>query len=62
MGDRAGFLEVKGHGVRGQEKGTSHLCVYALSSQGLMTSIREESIPSSAISESRQKRETRCSK
>lgn len=56
------FWEVKGHRVWGQEKGTSHLCVYALSSQGLMTSIREESIPSRAISESRQNRETRCSK
>lgn len=48
--------------VRGQENGTSHLCVYALSSQGLMTSMREESIPSRAISESRQNRDTRCSR
>ncbi|KAF0023911.1 hypothetical protein F2P81_024541 [Scophthalmus maximus] len=46
---------------RGQEKGTSHLCVYALSSHGLMTSMRDESMPSRAISESRQNRETRCS-
>lgn len=46
----------------GQENGTSHLCVYALSSHGLMTSMREESIPSRAISESRQNRETRCSR
>lgn len=48
--------------VWGQENGTSHLCVYALSSQGLMTSMREESIPSRAISESRQNRDTRCSR
>lgn len=61
-GWQARLLEVEGPEVRGQEKGTSHLCVYALSSQGLMTSIREESIPSKAISESKQNRETRCSK
>lgn len=60
-GDIAGGERSRGGG-KGQEKGTSHLCVYALSSQGLMTSMREESIPSRAISESRQNRDTRCSR
>lgn len=63
QGQRGGGGGWKAAGrVRGQENGTSHLCVYAVSSQGLMTSIREESIPSRAISESRQNRETRCSR